>query len=1092
MPEPMAIAVNIGRHVLRTVLAQRRNEAVRDLPLSELINVTTLDDYQRRALRRELETIVDTVSHRMEAFIDNEWRGLPEPDRRAAETAVVDTFNSYNLSDESFYSIDADPISLARSMRLTGNVQATARNLGGDAAELYSRLLDESCFLYCNLVVSLAPFVNRTVAELLARTSSLSQQVESVLQRLPVGTLDAPDGTTHDAEFCSRYLTHISTTQDYIELFGIDVNRYRPTATLSVAYISLSVTADFDKLSLAETGERLPESDDENEQGEAASLRVENALAGSSRILVRGEAGSGKTTLLSWLAITAARGAFKGKLAAWNGRIPFLIKLRRFVARDLPRPERYLDGVADPISGLMPQGWVHRQLARGNALLLVDGVDELPATERRAVRRWIHDILKQYPNTAAVVTARPAAANGAWLANEGFIPVALNRMGPADIKALIAHWHEAMCDAGHLPCEEHELPAYERTLLAKLDSTPHLQALATNPLMCAMLCALNLDRHKVLPPDRMAIYKAAIDMLLERRDLERGVVAEPGILLDLNAKLQLLQALAWRLSLNGRAEIDKGLAVDRFAERLHLMDKSDTDPIKVMDYLISRSGVIREPVVDRVDFVHRTFQEYLTAREIAEQGDIGFLIERAHLDTWQETVVMTAGHAHRPTRDELLNGLISRSENEERYRRRLKLIAASCLEAASTLDPQIRARVDGSLATLVPPRRRAEARSLAMAGPAVLRHVPRDSTELTTAAATSMIWTLGVIGGTDSLEILSEYAGDNRRQVSSQLLELCSYFEPKEYAEQVLNKIPAPFPFRINRSHVSSFRHVRGKHIERLSLSDVVNIAEDMHGLPPMEGLWASGDIPDISSLEQFADSLNDITLWSDSALYSPQPLQALKKLLGLRIGFPDLNDISFVTRLAPNLSTLWLSWLTANVDLSPISQLKVLKTLRFGARGQRIGSIRFLSDMPHISSFELNGAQPQGGLRELVELLPQITQLSFLSSNWIKDLDVLEGLEHLQALHLYSTSTHDLRPLRKLKKLRTIYLDCPKVRDYSPLKDLPVLQDCSVRIRYDESFDISFTKDLRGRVILYDRAGYAKAIYYKGNSTLIRVPKTI
>ncbi len=199
-----------------------------------------------------------------------------------------------------------------------------------------------------------------------------------------------------------------------------------------------------------------------------------------------------------------------------------------------------------------------------------------------------------------------------------------------------------MRHAGNLPCAEHELPTYERRLLAKLDATPHLQALATNPLMCAMLCALNLDRHTVLPPDRMAIYKAAIEMLLERRDLERGVATEPIIQLDLAAKLLLLQALAWRLSLNGRTEIDKSQAINRFRERLRLMDSTTAQPDVIVDHLISRSGVIREPIVGRIDFVHRTFQEYLTAREAAEQGDIGFLIERAHLDTWQETVVMAA------------------------------------------------------------------------------------------------------------------------------------------------------------------------------------------------------------------------------------------------------------------------------------------------------------------------------------------------------------------------------------------------------------------------------------------------------------------
>jgi hypothetical protein len=91
MPEPLSIAVSIGHQIVRAVLTQRRTASERDLPLSELINVTTLDDYQRRALKREVEIIVDTVSYRMEAFINSEWQNLPESDRLAAQAAVVDT-----------------------------------------------------------------------------------------------------------------------------------------------------------------------------------------------------------------------------------------------------------------------------------------------------------------------------------------------------------------------------------------------------------------------------------------------------------------------------------------------------------------------------------------------------------------------------------------------------------------------------------------------------------------------------------------------------------------------------------------------------------------------------------------------------------------------------------------------------------------------------------------------------------------------------------------------------------------------------------------------------------------------------------------
>jgi predicted NACHT family NTPase len=67
--------------------------------------------------------------------------------------------------------------------------------------------------------------------------------------------------------------------------------------------------------------------------------------------------------------------------------------------------------VADTIVGTMPPGWVHRQLAEGRGLLLVDGVDELQTDRRPTVRTWLEDLLDTYPESLVVVTSRPPASS---------------------------------------------------------------------------------------------------------------------------------------------------------------------------------------------------------------------------------------------------------------------------------------------------------------------------------------------------------------------------------------------------------------------------------------------------------------------------------------------------------------------------------------------------------------------------------------------------------------------------------------------------------------------------------------------------------
>ena len=98
--------------------------------------------------------------------------------------------------------------------------------------------------------------------------------------------------------------------------------------------------------------------------------------------------------------------------------------------------------------------------------------------------------------------------------------------------------------------DRRELAGYEESLLAAIDGDRHLRALMVSPLLCALVCALNRERRTRLPRDRMEIYDAALDMLLERRDRERGVELAQAPLTRTD-KLLILQDIAFWLIRNG-------------------------------------------------------------------------------------------------------------------------------------------------------------------------------------------------------------------------------------------------------------------------------------------------------------------------------------------------------------------------------------------------------------------------------------------------------------------------------------------------------------------------------------------------------------
>jgi hypothetical protein len=1067
MLESAAVAVGnaLGRHLAQVWLTGRSAEQERRKDLVELTRARFPDRIARRRFERQIADVADQIAERLVTLCGPEYGGLAENDKAAALAEVVQTLTEADLSDQALFAADLDPVRLATKIR--DELPDPDTYLGHTAARLYDVVLDECCDCFVRIVQQLPQFGPRASTEALARISGVADQVSLLLARLPVRTLDAPEGTATDEAFRRRYLEHISLTLDVLELFGVRVERYRPRTTLSVAYISLSVSTD-EPDETAETRHKLhlDEWHKKTEPGEATT-RVETALGRAPLILIRGEAGSGKSTLLRWLAISAARGTFTADLADWNGRVPFLIKLRSHTGGALPPPERFLDGVADPIAGLMPTGWAHRRLQDGRVLLLVDGVDELPGAQRRAVRPWLAALIAAYPGLRVVVTSRPAAAANDWLAAEGFATALLERMTPADIRELIRHWHDAVRDAGDLPCAPEQLPGFEAALLARLESAPHLRALAGSPLLAAMLCALNLDREKQLPRDRMGLYAAALELLLERRDVERQI--DPEVVLERRQKMQILQDLAWRLSIFGRTELPKDAVLARTGTKLAAMPSAPAGAEAVLEHLLQRSGILREPVPGRIDFVHRTVQEYLTAKQFADDGDLEPLIAQAHKDQWRETIIMAAGHANAPQRAELLTGLLRRARTEPRHARRLKLLIAGCLETLPAIPAEHRPDIEKCLDDLVPPRDLAAARSLSNVGDPILDRLPRTPDGLSAAAARAVVRTAWLVNGPAALDLLTGYGKDPRPIVQDELIKGWEYFDPDLYAHRVLAgtrisrgfvSVPTPRLLPAAR-HLTELRSLNSFNGPLPDLSFLHSIDQPLRSLSVRR--LESGDL---SPLLECADSLEALYLESDFGIEDFTPLLRLPRLKILRLP-SGLTDLRFL-RDIPQLTELHLDRVAPSADPSPLKALESLVRLSVDAC-PGITELDALPPMGGLTYLSLARSPLTSDLEDLVERAPRIEflhldhstslrtlrpigglNLEFLGlwgCRGITDFTVLAQFPELNHLDLEDTNIRDLTPLSDLAELETLWLrECADVTDLTPLAGIAGLRRLYIR----------------------------------------------
>lgn len=962
-------------------LGSRRREQERSLSMEELVRVRVPGVRLQREVRQQFEQITNAVFDRLEPYLRHAFEQLDEGGRRAVIDAVADTFTRADLSDEALLAANARPAELIR--RMTESVDAPV-GLGEVESRLYEVLLAECVEYYVRIVRSLPVFEERAAGELLSRTATLGAEVARILERLPDRSLFAPDGTDQDTAFRRTYLELVSRDLDEVELFRRTSDQAAaPRVRLSVAYVSLRAGGDDGRRRRAPRSLPLLRPDmsywEESGGGEGSGMRVEDALSGASRVLLRGEAGSGKTTLLRWLAVMAARGAFTGDLADWNGLTPVLIKLREYSGRTPPAPEAMLDGIAGHITGIMPRGWVERQLDGGRTLLLIDGVDELLDRERRAVRDWLRRLLRQYGGVRVIVTSRPAAAGADWLRGEDFTALHLDRMTPADLSAFVRQWHHAVRELGaELPCSVDDIPQYEQSLLAGLKERAHLQSLASTPLLAAMLCAMHLNRGRQLPRDRMELYRNALHTLVHDRDADRNVPSAVDSKLSLGDKLVILRDLAWRLSDNNRSEIGLERAAGYVTAKLRAMRHLDgLDGGQVLEQLRHRSGILRSPAEARLDFVHRTFQEYLAAEEAAEEDHIGNLVGRAHLDLWRETVIMTAGHAHTRQREELLEGILDRAEAEPRHARTLRLLAAACQETLPSVSEGLANRLDEAVARLLPARRETDPPALAAVGPSLLRRLPRSLGELTEKAATQTVRTAALIGGEEALGLLAGYVGDERSDVVRALIRAWDYFDADVYADTVLSRLPlADHPVVL--AHAGQLRAAgRLRGLTDLRVHHPVRGLGFLAELPPLRELWMTDlrEGADLSPLRSHP-GLERLMLFGSGTVTGTPILPELAELSWLALPLHDDLDLN-VLCLIPNLGFLSLARAADKTDLSPLTTLPGLRSLHLVlASGSRALGFDELAEMTGLTNLYLHGFDVDAWLAALRSTPPSLAEL--------------------------------------------------------------------------------------------------------------------
>jgi HEAT repeat protein len=400
-----------------------------------------------------------------------------------------------------------------------------------------------------------------------------------------------------------------------------------------------------------------------------------------TRLVILADPGMGKSTLLRQEAGMTARDELdKLKAGATTDEIVFPLRLR---LSDLAK--KNTGGLLDIIPGLVKEAYpkvgkevlplLQRKLEQGQCLLLLDAWDEVPTGERSDLRRKLDGFVD---NNACRVfcTSRIVGYEGNFLRDAQ--EVELVPFAETQIEQYVTTWFK------YVPTEKADTPT-TKNLLQELRQKPQIQGLAQNPLMLSLICSLYQQKKFVLPTRRVKIYEEAVDCMLERWNYDRGSEFQRATI----AKKDLLTALAFHFSdLHQEVFHHKELFcwIDKYLKQEAApRDFQSAKTQTLIDELSEQDGILQKltPTGKQYLFLHRTFQEYLTAVCLCEADELDLVKKYIWDFDWHETLILMAGLHKKP-----LSLLKMLTQGKDDIFKSQLLLAGRCLaECGELTDP---------------------------------------------------------------------------------------------------------------------------------------------------------------------------------------------------------------------------------------------------------------------------------------------------------------------------------------------------------------------------------------------------------------------
>ena len=370
--------------------------------------------------------------------------------------------------------------------------------------------------------------------------------------------------------------------------------------------------------------------------------------------------GAGKTTLLKHIAY--CYGSKQAPRSAPN-LIPFLLILRKHrdtIAKGtLTLPElittHHIPTLPAASDLEMPSNWAQDVLKRGNAIVMLDGFDEIPKAQRPKIARWINQQTTRYNKSVFILTSRPKAYTGQNAEVEDpYNRVEFNTrlwvkdFSPQQRKDFVEKWYfcqERYANGGRTTPDVRHMASQSATnLLTQIEARAELKALAKNPLLLNMIVTFHRRNPGAeLPQRRVELYKEICQLQLKDRPNARKLKT---FLTQCDAQT-ILQQVALGMMKKRWERIKRPNLLGGLKKTLEQQGET-IEAAEFLEQVVQISELLVQQE-DEYEFAHLSFQEYLAAVHIAQTRQESLLYSYFDDDKWRPTILLYAALINNPT-----------------------------------------------------------------------------------------------------------------------------------------------------------------------------------------------------------------------------------------------------------------------------------------------------------------------------------------------------------------------------------------------------------------------------------------------------------